>query len=412
MPKVFISYSTKDKPFAKKLESFLSSVGVDAWLDEKRLKVGDSLIEKISEAIDESNYIVAVLSKSSVNSKWFQNELLWALTKERQLRKDLVLPVVIEECEIPSFLKDKYFIDFGSSESFLESINKLVDKLEIAPDRCEYCNNDMSIFDERCPHCARSGIAPNIRATTVRVEREALTTRYREAIKDATSRGCESLIKEFESAISESRAVISLSKKTLMELIRDQSLYSNYYRLIDTEERSSQEWDVIRELADTMLFGAQKKNIRFAALSLNERWLANYGECALVLRDELIAHRASVFEENSTRFVERRKIKISRRGALPPGYRASWNDRGRLCVAKLAPAITLETEPGHFPNLVMRGGANSSDDEFIEVHIWGPLTIRAVETVILSSRVRDNALTRALFAKLKQLGVPVILSKN
>ncbi len=414
MPNIFISYTTNDKPFAKKLESFLTSAGVDVWLDDKRLQVGDSLIKKISEGINASKYVVAVLSKSSVKSKWFQNEILWALTKERELGRDLILPVVIEDCEIPSFLKDKHFINFGNSSSgFIESMNKLLDKLEIAPDLCQHCNFDLPVLLERCPHCARCGPAPNVRAARVPVERKALDSRYQRAISDAISRGCGGIVSDFETALTESRAVINRSKKAVLELIKNQGMPSHYYQLIESESGQAGGWALLRELADTILFGGQKAQIRFAALSLNGKGLSNYGECALVLRDELIAHRASVFQENSSLFMERQQIKISRRPVLPPGYRAAWNERGKLCVAKLAGMITPNTKSRDFSTLVLRSGATPDEDEFIEVHIWGPLTVRAVEHVIVSSRIgegRSNkALTRTLCDTLERIGVPVIL---
>src|SRR2546427_5774125 len=270
MPKIFISYTIKDQAFAKNLESSLASEGADVWLDERRLQVGDSLIEKISEAINASDYIVAVLSKSSVNSKWVQNELLWGMTRERELGTTVILPVVIEECEIPSFLKDKHYINFGNpNRSFTDSISRLLDKLAMAdaPESCEYCKNNMPLFLDRCPHCARSGLFPNIRAAKVRAEREALDHRYQMVMNDASSRGCEKIVRAFESALNESRAVITRSRRALMELV-GWGLHSHYYRLIDSRPELVGGWYKMREMADILLFGDQRQHMRFGSLSL------------------------------------------------------------------------------------------------------------------------------------------------
>lgn len=117
-----------------------------------------------------------------------------------------------------------------------------------------------------------------------------------------------------------------------------------------------EQWDVVRELADTVLFPGYKKDMRFAALSLNGIGLSNYGSCSIALRDEMIAHRASVFEENSALFMERHEIKISRRPNLPKGYRAAWDERALLCVAKLSQKIDSATHSDEYSELLLKQG--------------------------------------------------------
>lgn len=70
MSTVFITHSHQDKPFVRKLASDLLANGIQVWVDEAEIKVGDSLIQKISNAITESDFVIAVLSKSSVESHW------------------------------------------------------------------------------------------------------------------------------------------------------------------------------------------------------------------------------------------------------------------------------------------------------------------------------------------------------
>lgn len=56
----FISYSSKDKRFAKHLAKSLMEKGVNVWFDRWEMKPGESLIEKISEAIHKSSYLFAL----------------------------------------------------------------------------------------------------------------------------------------------------------------------------------------------------------------------------------------------------------------------------------------------------------------------------------------------------------------
>ncbi len=123
----------------------------------------------------------------------------------------------------------------------------------------------------------------------------------------------------------------------------------------------------------------------------------------------MISHRASVFEENSALFMERRGIKISRSPNLPKGYRATWDERAKLCVAKLAGKIDAATRSDEYSGLLVKQGATSEDDEFIEVHIWGPMTVLTMERVIVTApKPRHRAtIIKALKAKLAKHNVRV-----
>jgi hypothetical protein len=325
----------------------------------------------------------------------------------------LVLPVIIEECEIPSFLKDRLYIKFIEPNKFTESFNGLLEKLFSSDTQeiCEYCKNHLPLVLDRCPHCARSAPAPNVRAARVPLERETLDIRYEDAINDATARGCEKIIRKFESSLTESKAIIVLSKNQLMHLVSESKLYS-YYRLINSGE--GMKGDALRAMTDSVLFSGYEQHIRFATLSLDGIGLSNYGECSLVLRDDLIAHRTSFFEENSAQFMKHHKIRMTDVNPLPSGYRATWKDRGKLCIAKLAGRISTDTTSDDFPHLLLQNGATADEDDFIEAHIWGSLTILAVERVIFSSRSAkgrsETTLLRALNKKLNSIGIEVVIS--
>ncbi|MCK4729194.1 MAG: sigma 54-interacting transcriptional regulator, partial [Desulfobacterales bacterium] len=72
---VFISYCSQDRHFAKKLSSDLRLFGVRVWIDEGEIKVGDSLIEKIRQGIDQVDYLAVVLTPASANSEWVKKEV-------------------------------------------------------------------------------------------------------------------------------------------------------------------------------------------------------------------------------------------------------------------------------------------------------------------------------------------------
>ena len=75
MPSIFLCHSWNDKFFVRKLAEKLEEAGIKVWIDEAELKVGDSLIHKISEAVVQADYVGVILSHSSVSSIWVQKEL-------------------------------------------------------------------------------------------------------------------------------------------------------------------------------------------------------------------------------------------------------------------------------------------------------------------------------------------------
>ena len=109
---VFLCHSSKDKAFVTRLCRDLRKAGADLWLAEWELRVGDSLLTRISKAICQSGYLVVILSCSSIQSKWVQLELNLGLSLELQKDAVFVLPVLIEAVEPPPFLKDKVYADF------------------------------------------------------------------------------------------------------------------------------------------------------------------------------------------------------------------------------------------------------------------------------------------------------------
>jgi len=114
---IFISYSHSDAAFAEKLATHLVAHNAHLWIDSWELNVGDSLIERIQNAIQGSSALLVILSKASVNSEWCKKELNAGLMRELDEKRVLVLPVLVEECERPTFLREKMYADFRTDFS-------------------------------------------------------------------------------------------------------------------------------------------------------------------------------------------------------------------------------------------------------------------------------------------------------
>jgi len=112
MATIFLSYSSKDKAFVREIGRRLENEGVSIWLDDAELNIGESLIDRIATAIESVDFVAAVISSNSIHSNWVQKELSLALTREIKGQNVIVLPLLIDDCEVPNFLKDKLYADF------------------------------------------------------------------------------------------------------------------------------------------------------------------------------------------------------------------------------------------------------------------------------------------------------------
>jgi len=108
--RIFISYSTKDKPIADALYRRLRQSGQRVWIDRVELTAGVSILARIAAAIDEVDLVVALLSNHSVNSKWVLTELEIAVTREINGARPHVIPVALDSCHLPLFLTHKKHI--------------------------------------------------------------------------------------------------------------------------------------------------------------------------------------------------------------------------------------------------------------------------------------------------------------
>lgn len=110
---IFISYNHRDRPFVERLAQDLKGSGLAVWFDEWEIKVGDSIVQKVSKAVDRSAYLAVVLSPDSVQSAWVQVELGSALMRRLSTERSVsILPLLIADCQIPALIRDLKWADF------------------------------------------------------------------------------------------------------------------------------------------------------------------------------------------------------------------------------------------------------------------------------------------------------------
>ncbi|MFW6047164.1 MAG: toll/interleukin-1 receptor domain-containing protein [Candidatus Woesearchaeota archaeon] len=127
--KLFLSHNSADKVIVKKIANVLTSQGFSVWFDDREIKAGDSLSEKINEGLNNHDVFIIFLSENSITSSWVQKELKIVLEKRNSRKsRNKIIPLKLDNCKVPSYLEKYYYIDL-SNEKFNASINKLLDSI-------------------------------------------------------------------------------------------------------------------------------------------------------------------------------------------------------------------------------------------------------------------------------------------
>ncbi|MEP6670070.1 MAG: hypothetical protein ABJF10_13000 [Chthoniobacter sp.] len=250
---------------------------------------------------------------------------------------------------------------------------------------CNDCGEPLLASASLCPHCGRPSLFPNVNAASSAEETAAFNVRFDKAQQDLKNRAAETKAAEFVAVVEKAEVIINRYFGELYRLAwSDDQIYATYYQKIHAglQLPETDRWNRLRAIADTILFGEiNKQQIRFSALSLDNAGLEKYGDCAMTVKRAMIEHRATIFDENSVVFMKRHGITGTDDFQIPPGHRTTWARRVDLCVAKLAHRILPPTGQDEFDKILLSSGNKPEEDEFVEVHIWGPLTIRSFQSV-------------------------------
>jgi hypothetical protein len=126
-PKVFLSHASEDKErFVLDFARQLRASGVDVWLDQWEMKPGDSLVDKIfEEGLKDARAVIIVLSSISVQKPWVREELN-ASVVNRISRGTKLIPVVIDECDVPESLRSTVWQKVDSLDDYSQSLQRIL----------------------------------------------------------------------------------------------------------------------------------------------------------------------------------------------------------------------------------------------------------------------------------------------
>jgi predicted nucleotide-binding protein len=119
---VFISYnhSNENIDSIRAVANKLNNMGLKIWFDQNEIKPGDSITKKINDAIDNSSYVIVLVSPKDKDSNWATKELNLAVNKGKR-----IIPVMINNAtpsDLPHIISDKLAVDISSNINNLESV--------------------------------------------------------------------------------------------------------------------------------------------------------------------------------------------------------------------------------------------------------------------------------------------------
>jgi len=142
----FISHSSKDQAFAKRLHADLQSEGVRCWFAPEDMKIGDKIRPTLDESIRRHDKLLLVLSKYSVASQWVEQEVETALARERKEGRTMLFPIRLDNAVMeiesgwPTLIQNTRHIgDFRHWKNYGEyqkTFNRLLHDLQREAIRC------------------------------------------------------------------------------------------------------------------------------------------------------------------------------------------------------------------------------------------------------------------------------------
>jgi hypothetical protein len=135
--RVFVSYSSRDKNFVRRIVSDLerSDVDVSLWLDERELRIGQAIgsnFQDLEVTIAQCACLMVVVSQASAGSFWVEREI--QIAKSADVR---ILPVLLEDVPVswaPSFAGLAH-ADFRRHREYRRSLHRLICAIEDVPVR-------------------------------------------------------------------------------------------------------------------------------------------------------------------------------------------------------------------------------------------------------------------------------------
>jgi tetratricopeptide (TPR) repeat protein len=124
---VFLSYSSTDEAWVRRLAQDLKRYRVSVWLDRDEIRPGDRFVDALEQGMAQSRAIALVVSPASMASGWVKEMYNRAVAlAQRQKEAFQLIPVLLHTAELPGFLGDRRWVDFRHPAEYATRVAELV----------------------------------------------------------------------------------------------------------------------------------------------------------------------------------------------------------------------------------------------------------------------------------------------
>ena len=130
-PKFFVTHSSKDVKFARRLGADLHASGLEGFIDMDAVGLGDDFVTRINKALEECDVYIPISSFAALNSPWCMQEINAAIALNNQPSRQgrpSIISVLVEDCAaaMPALLQNRLHINFG--RAYLSALWELLEK--------------------------------------------------------------------------------------------------------------------------------------------------------------------------------------------------------------------------------------------------------------------------------------------
>jgi hypothetical protein len=124
--RTFISYSRVNQEFALKLAAELRETNFSIWMDQIDIPSGARWDNEVEKALNECGIFLIILTPESIASENVKDEIGFAIDHGKR-----ILPILLEQCEIPLRLRRLQYADFTQTRyrDGVESVKQLLEEL-------------------------------------------------------------------------------------------------------------------------------------------------------------------------------------------------------------------------------------------------------------------------------------------
>ena len=116
---VFLSYSSNDEQYARRIKQALEDSGLSCFMASKDIHAGQSFVDEVRNAVLNSREMCLLLSQDSIGSPWLQAEWAAAWVLEKR-----IVPILlnVETEDLPSRLAQRQNVDFNQLDRYIYEV--------------------------------------------------------------------------------------------------------------------------------------------------------------------------------------------------------------------------------------------------------------------------------------------------